>query len=90
MRPARIFTAAATLILVTAGIGPATAIAGTESAVCGSLVRGFPLPGAATHVTSATVVAATAGSPEYCDVHGYVEPAVRVELRLPTKTDAGR
>lgn len=95
MRPVRIFTAVLTLTLATAGIGPATAHAAADSAVrpssaCVDLVRGFTLPGAATHVTEATVVAATGTDPEYCGVRGYVEPAVRFELRLPTKTYAGR
>jgi hypothetical protein len=95
MRTVRIFTAVVTLTLATAGFAPVAATAATESAVrpitaCGDLVRGFALPGAATHVTSAAVVAATGTDPEYCGVQGYVEPAVRFELRLPTKTYAGR
>ncbi|MFG1647379.1 tannase/feruloyl esterase family alpha/beta hydrolase [Amycolatopsis sp. NPDC049252] len=69
--------------------------AATDSTVrpitaCSALVRGFPLPGAGTHVTAAAVVAATGTDPEYCGVRGYVEPAVRFELRLPTRTYAGR
>ncbi|MGW3994673.1 tannase/feruloyl esterase family alpha/beta hydrolase [Amycolatopsis sp. NPDC004772] len=95
MRTFRIFTAIATLALATTTFTPATATAATGSAVrpvtsCAGLVRGFALPGAPTHVTSAAVVAATATDPEYCGVQGYVEPAVRFELRLPTKTYAGR
>ena len=57
---------------------------------CSDLVRTYDLPDAVTHVTSATVVPATATESEICDVHGYVEPAVRFELKLPTKTYAGR
>ncbi|MCR6482357.1 tannase/feruloyl esterase family alpha/beta hydrolase [Amycolatopsis sp. OK19-0408] len=92
MRPFRIFAALATLLLATTGSAPAEA-APAGSAVrpvttCADLVRGFTLPGAATHVTAATVV--TGDGPEYCGVQGYVEPAVRFELRLPTKTYAGR
>ncbi|MEU0797959.1 tannase/feruloyl esterase family alpha/beta hydrolase [Amycolatopsis sp. NPDC005961] len=95
MRTVRIFTAVVTLTLATAGFTPVAATAAPDSTVrpttaCGDLVRGFALPGAATHVTSAAVVAATATDPEYCGVRGYVEPAVRFDLRLPTKTYAGR
>jgi feruloyl esterase len=57
---------------------------------CAELVKDFDLPGAATHVTRATVVAAGVGEPEHCDVRGYVEPAVAFQLRLPTTTYAGR
>ncbi|MFJ9786770.1 tannase/feruloyl esterase family alpha/beta hydrolase [Amycolatopsis sp. NPDC101161] len=95
MRPVRIFLALTALLLATTGFAPVTATATAESPVrpvttCGDLVRGYALPGAATHVTSAAVVAATATDPEYCGVKGYVEPAVRFELRLPTTTYAGR
>jgi hypothetical protein len=48
------------------------------------------LPGAPTRISSATVVAATAQAPEYCDVKGYVAPQVQFELKLPTKTYQGR
>jgi feruloyl esterase len=57
---------------------------------CADLVRDFTIPGAPTHVTSATVVAAGNGEPAHCDVRGFVEPAVRLQLRLPTTTYAGR
>lgn len=57
---------------------------------CAELVQTYALPGAVTHVTEATVVPATATEPENCDVRGYVEPAVRFQLRLPTKTYSGR
>ncbi|WP_037311990.1 tannase/feruloyl esterase family alpha/beta hydrolase [Amycolatopsis orientalis] len=57
---------------------------------CADLVRTYDLPGAVTHVETATVVPATATEPENCDVRGHVEPAVRFQLRLPTKTYAGR
>ncbi|MEV7095455.1 tannase/feruloyl esterase family alpha/beta hydrolase [Amycolatopsis sp. NPDC051045] len=95
MRPVKIFTAIAALTLVTTTFTPSAATAATGSTVrpvtaCADLVRGFALPGAATHVTSAAVVAATATDPEYCGVEGYVEPAVHFDLRLPTKTYAGR
>jgi hypothetical protein len=95
MRRVRTITAIAALALATTGFAPTAATAAADSAVrpvtaCGDLVRGFTLPGAATHVTSAAVVAATGADPEYCGVRGYVEPAVRFELRLPTRTYAGR
>lgn len=95
MRPLKIFTAIAALTLATTTFTPAAATAATGSPVrpvttCADLARGFALPGATTHVTSAAVVAATGTDPEYCGVAGYVEPAVRFELRLPTRTYAGR
>src|SRR5215472_1869508 len=48
------------------------------------------IPGAPTRVTSASVVAATASAPEFCDVKGYVAPQIQFELKLPTKTWQGR
>jgi feruloyl esterase len=45
---------------------------------------------APTVLRSASVVAASAGSPEYCRVTGYVWPQVSFELRLPTTTWNGR
>jgi Tannase and feruloyl esterase len=45
---------------------------------------------APTHIDSATVVAATATTPEYCRILGFVEPQVRFEVRLPTQTWNGR
>src|SRR5690348_2810878 len=48
------------------------------------------LPGAPTRVVSATVVAATAQTPAYCDVQGYIAPQIHFELRLPTATWQGR
>jgi len=48
------------------------------------------IPGAPARVVSATVVAATAQSPAYCDVQGYVAPQIHFELGLPTTTWQGR
>ncbi|GAB3413014.1 alpha/beta hydrolase family protein [Flindersiella endophytica] len=56
---------------------------------CADLVRTFDIPGAATRVTSATVVPAGA-EPAHCDVRGVIEPAVGFQLRLPTETYQGR
>lgn len=68
---------------------------------CGDLVQtgGPPRPGvpdfaniagAPTRIASATVVAATAQTPAYCDVKGVIAPQVQFELKLPTKTYQGR
>src|SRR5205807_7292485 len=59
---------------------------------CADLTGDFGFPGAGTHVTKAEVVGANAATatPEYCDVRGFVEPAVRFELKLPTQTYSGR
>jgi hypothetical protein len=54
---------------------------------CAELVKTFQIPRAVTHVTSATVVA---DDPGYCDVRGYVEPAVKFQLKLPTSGYTGR
>ncbi|RZS37014.1 feruloyl esterase [Herbihabitans rhizosphaerae] len=74
---------------------PPAAAADTPSAV--KPVRGcaelngttLDLPGARTHVTEAAVVHPPT-EPEYCDVRGYVEPAVKFQLKLPTTTYSGR
>ncbi|MGH3763887.1 MAG: tannase/feruloyl esterase family alpha/beta hydrolase [Pseudonocardiaceae bacterium] len=57
---------------------------------CAELVRGFTVPGVVAHVTAAAVVPAGTGHPEYCDVRGYIEPAVGFQLKLPTNTFSGR
>lgn len=56
---------------------------------CAELVGDYPIAGAAAHVTAATSVPAGA-EPAHCDVRGYVEPAVRFQLRLPVDGYAGR
>jgi len=43
-----------------------------------------------THVTDAKPVAETGGQPASCDVHGYVEPKVGFELKLPSDAFNGR
>ncbi|WYW16325.1 tannase/feruloyl esterase family alpha/beta hydrolase [Amycolatopsis coloradensis] len=82
-------------MLITTGLIPIPAAAADVATLrpvraCAELVRTYDLPGAVTHVTAATVVPATATEPENCDVRGYVEPAVRFQLRLPITTYAGR
>jgi hypothetical protein len=58
---------------------------------CKELVKNFDIPGAMTHVTSATPGGGgSTGEPKHCDVRGYVEPAVEFQLRLPTSTYTGR
>lgn len=48
------------------------------------------VPDAPTSIQSATVVASTGTTPEYCDVKGYISPQTQFELKLPTKTYQGR
>jgi pimeloyl-ACP methyl ester carboxylesterase len=91
------FKRVAVTVMVAAGLvlPPAVAQAGTSAAIrpvrpCAELVRKFAVPGAPTHVTTAVVVPASGTDPEYCDVQGYVEPAVRFDLKLPTTTFTGR
>lgn len=57
---------------------------------CASLVADLDIPDAPTHVTAATVVPAAGGAPEFCEVRGYVEPAVQFVVKLPTTTFTGR
>jgi hypothetical protein len=76
-------------------IAPSGVAAETMSVIrpvrrCGELVKDFDVPGAASHVTAATVVRASASGPEHCDVRGYVEPAIQFQLKLPTATFTGR
>ncbi|MCE7003539.1 tannase/feruloyl esterase family alpha/beta hydrolase [Kibdelosporangium philippinense] len=52
--------------------------------------RIFPIPKAKTRVTAAVPVAQTPTEPGYCDVEGYVEPAVEFHLKLPLTTYTGR
>jgi Tannase and feruloyl esterase len=65
--------------------GPPTAIRPVQR--CADLARVFAIPNATTHVLKATEVAAT---PAYCELEGYVEPAVGFKLRLPIDTYSGR
>ena len=48
------------------------------------------VPDAPTSISSATVVAATSTTPEYCDITGTIAPQTQFELKLPTKTYQGR
>jgi Tannase and feruloyl esterase len=48
------------------------------------------IPDAATSILSASVVAATSTTPEYCDVKGYISPQTQFALKLPTKSYQGR
>ncbi|MDT7782373.1 MAG: hypothetical protein QOF58_792 [Pseudonocardiales bacterium] len=76
------------LVVVAAGIVPAAASAGTRPArSCADLVRTFDVPDARTRVTSAAVVA---GTPEFCDVRGTIEPNIGFQLKLPTHGYQGR
>lgn len=58
-----------------------------ENVVAWDLSR---LEGAPTSITAAKLVPAANGTPEYCDISGYVQPQVQFQLRLPTKTWNGR
>src|SRR2546429_625620 len=62
---------------------------GAPRLTCGALAQPEPgggvpdfgaIPGAPTRVASAAVVAATATTPELCDVRGYVSAQVQFEL----------
>ena len=96
-RCGRVVAAVAALAVVVIGLAPAAsgAPARATSAIaplraCADLAGDYPIPGAAAHVTSAAVVAAASGQPGYCDVRGYVDPAVHFQLKLPATTFNGR
>jgi hypothetical protein len=77
------------------GLGPSAAAkpgpAIRPARPCADLVTDFDIAGAMTHVTTALPGGGgSTGEPEHYDVHGYVEPAVRFQLRLPTTTYTGR
>ncbi|GAB3885457.1 tannase/feruloyl esterase family alpha/beta hydrolase [Kibdelosporangium lantanae] len=83
------------LVTVTAGLVITPGAAYADAAIhpvasCADLVRTYDTPSAPTHVTAATVVPAAGVDPEYCHVTGYVEPAVHIDLKLPTNTFTGR
>ncbi|MEJ3744332.1 tannase/feruloyl esterase family alpha/beta hydrolase [Actinomycetes bacterium KLBMP 9797] len=88
--------AVAAVATIVVGLGPpASPAAAGEAGIrpvrdCARLVGDFALPTGAAHVTAATPTPGQADAPEHCDVRGYVEPAVRFHLRLPTSTYAGR
>jgi len=78
-------------VALAAPLAPRLACAALAQPAPGGAVPDFgAIPGAPTRVTSAAVVAATATTPEFCDVKGYVAPQVQFELKLPTKTWQGR
>jgi hypothetical protein len=83
------------LTVAVLGLAPREAAADTTSAIrpvrqCAELVKDVDIPGAMTHVTAANAVRASAGTPEHCEVRGYVDPAVQFQLRLPIATFTGR
>jgi len=74
-------------LAVTGFTSTAAAIATSTAAVrpalgCAELVGTYRVPGATTHVETATPIPATKGAPAYCDVKGRVEPAVSFELKI--------
>ncbi|HSR24159.1 MAG TPA: tannase/feruloyl esterase family alpha/beta hydrolase [Candidatus Eisenbacteria bacterium] len=76
---------------LTGPVAPRLACAALAQPEPGGGVPDFgAIPGAPTRVSSAAVVAATASTPEFCDVKGYVAPRIQFELKLPTKTWQGR
>lgn len=63
----------------------------TRNAADGSPPPDFTtVPDAATTLVSSAMVAATATSPDYCDVKGYISPQIQFELKLPTQSYQGR
>lgn len=67
-----------------AAVGPALLSAVAPVAECGNLAAADigAAVGAPTHITSAVAVENGKPAP-YCDVKGYVEPAIKFEVRLP-------
>jgi feruloyl esterase len=94
MTKRKLFTVFAALAMVLLGLSPTANAQDTAATYrpvrsCADLVRDYDIAGAKTHVQTATVVPAGA-EPEHCDVRGYVEPAVRFQLKLPTTSYQGR
>jgi feruloyl esterase len=92
---AAVAAASAVLPTLAPATGSAAVPAAAPSAIqpvrrCAELTGGYPLPGAVTHVQHADEVAASGTTPAYCDVTGYVEPAVRFHLKLPLSAYSGR
>ncbi|GIJ50355.1 feruloyl esterase [Virgisporangium aliadipatigenens] len=90
-----VFAVAVAALATIVGLGVPPVAAPTTSSPrpvrpCAELAGDLRAPGAAAHVTSATVTAATGDAPEYCDVRGYVEGTIQFRLQLPTKTYGGR
>jgi feruloyl esterase len=85
LAPAASGTTAAASGTTAAASGAAAGAGGAIRPVraCADLAGDYGIAGAAAHVTAAPVPAAN-GQPEYCDVRGYVEPAVDFQLKLPT------
>lgn len=93
-RYGHLLLAALVLVLTTVELGTPRASADAAGPVrpvaeCVDLVRDFAIPGTHAHVTHASVVPA-GDEAEHCSVRGYVEPAVRFWLKLPTTTYTGR
>jgi Tannase and feruloyl esterase len=94
LRRTPVLTALAALIIAVAGLvptaGASTVSGGRPVRSCSELVGVYRIPGAVTHVTDAKPVTQAGGQPAFCDVHGYVEPKVGFELKLPSETFNGR
>jgi len=90
MRSGRVVAALAALTVVFVGIAPAAAQANARPTIrsCADLAGIYRIAGALTHVEKGTTV--EGATPAYCDVTGYVEPAVAFELKLPITTFNGR
>src|SRR5262245_59627519 len=77
--------AAALFVLVTSA-GAAFAQAGGDAAGRCQALASTDFSGildAATQVTSAKYTPAAGDLPAFCDVHGYIQPQIGVQLRLP-------
>lgn len=78
-------TAGLTVLVPAPSAGAGTAIRPVRE--CSDLAGVYRVPGAVTHVEKASPVA---GTPAYCLVEGFVEPAVKFQLKLPSETYSGR
>ncbi len=70
----------ATIALLSVACLPVPAAADTSANCAGLQTLSVP----STTITSATLVAAAGGLPEYCQVIGHVDTEINFELRLPT------
>jgi feruloyl esterase len=73
-----------------ASAAPTGAIAPVMSCSALAAQNFLDVPGNATQISSATLVAATSTNPEYCNVQGTIAPQTQFAIYLPTQTWTGR
>src|SRR5260370_13258723 len=75
---------------ITINLGAVTGVPTAEALAAAPCGASTGLAFASTTISSATVVPAGGGLPEYCRVQGHVDTEISFELRLPTTTWNGK